>query len=65
MKLYILKKMMDEQGLTIGEMAQYIGISRATLRRRLLVGNFRAGEIAAVSKLLDMSEREVRLVFFS
>ena len=62
-----LKAKMVEMGTNVENVADKIGIDRATLYRRLSGGGgaFTIGEADAISRELALSKEEVNAIFFS
>ena len=62
-----LKGKIVEKELTIGKVANKMGIDRATLYRRLKEKGttFTIGEALAICKILDLTPQEATAIFFS
>ena len=62
----LLKKAMEDSGITTVAICKKAGISRATLYNRFKgVGEFNAREIKALCEILRISTEERELIFFS
>jgi len=60
-----LKKRIDDSGMTIIFIAEKSGILRETLYNRFKTGDFKASEICALSKVLNLSRKERDNIFFT
>lgn len=63
--LVLLKKKINDSGMTVKAIAQKSGMLRETFYNRMK-GNadFKASEIVALSKVLNLSKNERELIFF-
>lgn len=61
-----LRGLMVEKGFTVDQLAIETGINRSTLYRRMKDGGaeFTLEEVAAIRRVLGMSDEETRLIFF-
>jgi len=60
-----LRTMLRDQNVSIEQAADAIGIDRATLYRRFQQSdNFTVAEVDLLAKLLQMSEQDMRDIFF-
>ena len=61
-----LRKRIDDSGITMVSIANQTGISRETLYNRLNEeGEFKASEITALTKVLNLGMAEREQIFFS
>ena len=62
----LLKEIISKSGLTIVAIAEKTGVSRETIYNRLNgKGEFRASEMVALSKVLNMSKEDRDKIFLS
>lgn len=54
-----------ERGLNVGELAERIGMDRATLYRKMKDQSFSVREARLLSKELDLTSDEVMAIFFT
>ena len=60
-----LREKMDTSGMTVVAIAEKVGVTRETLYNRLAgKGDFRASEIAALTKTLHLTKKERDEIFF-
>lgn len=60
-----LKARMVEREMTVGDVADKMGISQSTLYRKMKTGKFSVGEVKQMSEILGLSTREITEIFFS
>ena len=60
-----LKKYIEDSGMTITYIAEKAGILRETFYNRLKTGDFKASEIAALSKVLNLTRDRRDAIFFA
>jgi len=65
MNINKLRGKIVENGLTIGQLAERIGIDRATLYRKMKDGSFTVKEAQSISRELSLSTQEVMDIFFT
>lgn len=64
--LELLKKVLDESGMTMTAIAEKSGILKATLYNRLKgVGEFTASEITSLTNVLHLTKQQRDKIFFS
>lgn len=64
--LAMLKERIDKSRITLTELSDAIGVSRATLYNHLSgKGEFKANEIYKLGKILDLSVLEREQIFFA
>lgn len=61
----LLRNKMTESGMTVSAIATKSGILRETLYNRMKEGDFRASEIVALSKTLNLSKGERDKIFLT
>lgn len=54
-----------EQGLNVGELAEKVGMDRATLYRKMRDQSFSVKDAHLISSVLSLSEKEVMEIFFT
>lgn len=54
-----------EHGLTVGQLAERIGIGRAALYRKMKDGSFTVREAQLISRELSLSSQDVMDIFFT
>ena len=59
----LLKKKMEESGMTVSAIADKSGILRETLYNRMKTGNFYASEIVSLSRVLRLTRKERDEIF--
>ena len=60
----LLRRAVKNRGIKYQHIAQELGISPTTLSRKVQNdSDFRANEIAAITKILDLSPQEVKNIF--
>ena len=65
-QLESLKSLVDYSGMTMTAIAQRLGMSRATLYKKLDgKTEFKVSEIVSLCKVLHLSDKERDLIFFS
>lgn len=62
----LLKKKINERGLSMTELSKRTGIVRATLYNRLAgIGEFTASEITALTRVLGLTNKERDQIFLN
>lgn len=62
----LLKKKINERGLSMTELSKRTGIVRATLYNRLAgIGEFTASEITALTRVLGLTNKERDKIFLN
>lgn len=59
----LLKKKMEESGMTVSAIADKSGILRETLYNRMKTGNFYASEIVSLTRVLRLTRKERDEIF--
>lgn len=63
--VFLLRKKMEDSGMTVTFIAKKAGILRETLYNRIKgAGDFKASEIVALTKVLNLSRNERDQIFF-
>jgi predicted transcriptional regulator len=61
-----LKKRIDERGLKIRYIAEKLGISHEAMYNKVKgKTEFKVSEVAALAKVLNLSDKEIRSIFFA
>ena len=61
-----LKKRIDERGLKIRYIADKLGISHEAMYNKVKgKTEFKVSEVAALAKVLNLSDKEIRSIFFA
>jgi len=60
-----LKARIVERELTIGAVADRMGIDRSTFYRKMRSGEFTVGEVRRLSEILALSPSDITEIFFS
>lgn len=65
MNLLLLKSKMVEKGITDQELSSLLGINQATLfRKKNGTSDFYRNEIKIIKEVLDLTDRDIDLIFF-
>ena len=65
MNLLLLKSTMVEKGITDQELSSLLGINQATLfRKKNGTSDFDRNEIKVIKEVLDLTDRDIDLIFF-
>ncbi len=61
-----LKQKIDERGLKIRYIAEKLGISHEAMYNKVKgKSEFKVSEVAALAKILKLSDRDIRSIFFA
>lgn len=61
-----LKKRIDERGLKIRYIAEKLGISHEAMYNKVKgKTEFKVSEVAALAKVLNLSDKDIRSIFFA
>ena len=61
-----LKKRIDERGLKIRYIADKLGISHEAMYNKIKgKSEFKVSEVAALAKVLNLSDKDIRAIFFA
>lgn len=60
----MLRKKIEESGITITSISEKTGISRETLYNRFGTDDFKASEISVLTKVLNLSKKDRDDIFF-
>lgn len=61
----LLRGAMAERGMSQGDLARLIGVSRSTINKRLKTGNFTVGEVLDITRVLGLTPRQATSVFLN
>ena len=65
MNILLLKSKMVEKGITDQELSSLLGINQATLfRKKNGVSDFYRNEIKVIKEVLDLTDKDIDLIFF-
>lgn len=64
MKVDLLKKKMQENGITIKGIAEKLNVSRHTVYNRLQKGYFKTNEVKELCSVLKLNDTEKMNIFF-
>lgn len=67
MNTRLIREKLKEKGLSLEELAEFIGIDRSTLYRKLQDDGdaFKVSEMKSLIRVLELNSDEVNLIFFA